>query len=127
MITRGIAHDLSKLYDDESWSFAENREDFRNTDYGTPEYEALVKKIQPAIDKHYEKNRHHTEHYPNGYKDMNLIDILEMLADWHAASSRSGGLSEEEGLVIAFEKYGISEEIQQFILNTYIALGWLDV
>ena len=46
-------------------------------------------KFKPAIDHHYANNRHHPEHWPNGINDMTLMDLIEMLADWKAATARN--------------------------------------
>jgi len=123
---RGYAHDRTKYLEEEFDAFVETRPKFKNADYGSKEYQACVDQIQPAIDHHYKNNRHHPAYHKNGFADMNLIDILEMLADWKAASRRSNNLSFEESLPIAFEKYSIPKNMQQHIINTLKYLGWIN-
>ena len=73
-----------------------------------------------------EKSRHHTTGFhENEFADMNLFDILEMLADWKAASRRSPGLSFVDSLPKAFQKYSIPENMQKHIRSTLEYLGWI--
>jgi len=44
--------------------------------------------MKPALEHHYALYRHHPEHFQNGIDDMNLIDLVEMFADWKASSER---------------------------------------
>ena len=89
LIERGQNHDNSKFEEPELTIFAENTHKLGSTVYGSPEYKELLVEVKPAIDHHYAKNRHHPEHWPNGIEDMNLIDLVEMLADWKAATQRN--------------------------------------
>lgn len=122
---RGIAHDRSKLGEFEFDAFITTRPKFKKANYGSKEYQECVDAIKPAIDHHYEVNRHHTGFHASGFSDMNLLDILEMLADWRAASRRSPDLSFADSLPKAFEKYGIPENMQRHIVKTLEYLGWL--
>jgi len=45
--------------------------------------------MKPAIEHHYKNNRHHPEHFNNGIDEMNLVDLIELLCDWKAASERN--------------------------------------
>ncbi len=85
---RALTHDLSKYRWSEAHSFADVTFALWRTTYGTDEYRALLKRIKPAIDLHYRRNRHHPEHFGNGIRDMQWIDTVEMLADWCAAVRR---------------------------------------
>ena len=85
---RAVVHDLSKYGWTETKHFARTIRKLRNTTYGSDEYYALLKEIQPAIDHHYKMNRHHPEHFENGIRDMGAIDQLEMICDWCAACKK---------------------------------------
>lgn len=122
---RGIAHDRSKLEALEFDAFVSTRPKFKKANYGSPEYQECVDAIKPAIDHHHANNRHHTVFFPNGFADMNLLDIMEMLADWKAASRRSPTLTFEESLPKAYAKYNIPANMQAHIESTLRALGWL--
>jgi len=121
---RSISHDRSKFDDPEFSTFVRTRPEFRVANYGTPEYEAVVEKAREGVDHHYANNRHHTAYHPNGVKDMNLLDLLEMLADWKAASRRSPDLTFMDSLPRAFKKYEMDETIQTLMRNTIEYLSW---
>lgn len=123
---RGMAHDRTKLDDPEFSAFVQTRPKFKKADYGSQEYQKCVEIIRPAINHHYQNNRHHTAYHANGFDDMNLIDILEMLADWKAANRRNPNLSFVESLPIAFQKYHIPENMQKHIIATLKYLKWID-
>jgi len=122
---RGIVHDKSKFTAIEFDAFVSTRPKFSKANYGTTEYQECVDEIKPAIDHHYSNNRHHPGFFKNGFANMNLFDILEMLADWKAASNRSPDLSFLDSLPIAFKKYSIPENMQTHIMNTLASLGWI--
>ena len=123
---RGISHDRSKFLADEFDAFVQTRPRFRSANYGSPEYRACVDEIRPAIERHYARNRHHPDYYSQGVAGMSLIDLLEMLADWKAASDRNPNLTFADSLPKAYEKHGISEPMQRHIEQTLQELGWLD-
>ncbi len=123
---RGIKHDRSKFTAIEFDAFVKTRPKFKTVNYGSKEYQECVDEIKPAIDHHHSNNRHHVDFYENGFSDMNLIDILEMLADWKAASRRSPNLEFKDSLPIAFEKYSIPENMQKHIISTLKYLKWID-
>lgn len=122
---RGVAHDRSKFEAIEFDAFVQTRPKFKVANYGTPEYQECVDIIKPSIDHHYKVNRHHTGFFSDGFQSMNLLDILEMLADWRAASRRSPDLTFKDSLPRAYAKYGIPENMQRHIEETLKFLGWL--
>ena len=121
---RGFGHDRTKLEEFEFDAFVSTRPKFKKANYGTKEYKECTEAIKPAIDHHYSHNRHHTGYHEGGFEDMNLMDILEMLADWKAASRRSPDLSFEDSLPRAFKKYKIPDNMQKHILSTIKYFGW---
>jgi hypothetical protein len=86
---RGREHDKSKLTDKELPYFAQAQE-LKELRYGSKKYFASLARLKPALDHHYKNNRHHPEYHDNGIYDMNIVDIMEMLSDWLAASTRHG-------------------------------------
>ena len=86
---RARNHDQSELESPEQEIFGETFEELGKTEYGTPEYDKLLERVKPAIDHHYANNRHHPEHWPDGINNMTLIDLIEMLCDWKAATKRN--------------------------------------
>ena len=85
----------------------------------------MVVLTKPAVDHHYANNRHHTGFYKNGINDMDLIDIIEMLADWKAAERRSPDKDLVDTLEYAYKKYGIGEQLGKIIRNTLVELNWI--
>ena len=90
---RGKKHDESKWSEEEYTLFEKYTPKLKNCTYGSDEYKQYLKELTPALDHHYQINRHHPEHhmgYHPGIAGMNLIDIMEMLCDWLAATERHG-------------------------------------
>jgi hypothetical protein len=95
----------------------------RATTYGSEEYRRILNSQKPAIEHHYLKNSHHPEYYPNGYKDMTLVDLLEMLCDWKAASLRHNDGDIRKSISINKDRFGYSEELERIFHNT---IDWLE-
>ena len=115
---RGRCHDLSKLYSEELEVFEKVLDGKQTTKYGTPEYDEVRKQLAPALEHHYRENRHHPEHFPNGIEGMNLIDLIEMLADWKAATKRHKDDDILKSIEINTRKYNINGQLKQILLNT---------
>lgn len=88
LLNRARLHDQSKLDSPEVEAFTAITAELAGLTYGSPEYNASRAKLGPALTHHYANNRHHPEHFRNGIRDMNLVDLIEMLCDWKAASER---------------------------------------
>ena len=118
LTTRGVNHDASKLESPEVELFAENGGYLQNLTYGSEEYQKNLEILKPALDHHYAYNRHHPQHFPNGIEDMTLIDIVEMIADWKAASERQ----HDGNLLVSIEKnakrFNIDDQLKQILINT---------
>lgn len=118
LIDRAEHHDDSKLEEPELSGFAENTDKLAKVEYGSEEYRNMLAELKPTIEHHYSKNRHHTEFWPNGINDMNLIDLLEMLSDWRAAGERNKNGNIRKSIEVNAEKYGISPQLRKIIENT---------
>lgn len=116
--TRGEEHDKSKLESPESEIFAKYVDKLAETEYGSDEYKELLEKVKPAILHHYSKNRHHVEFHKNGIDDMDLVDLIEMLCDWLAATQRNRNGNIRKSIDINAEKYKISDQLKRIISNT---------
>lgn len=113
---RAACHDDSKFSAAEMDAFIATRSRFAATPYGTPEYFALLAELKPALDHHYAENRHHPEHFENGIEGMDLMDLLEMVCDWMAASQRRPGDILELGKL--YERFHIEDPLARIISNT---------
>lgn len=122
----GEAHDLSKLVYPEVSGFNEATWKLKTLKYGTPEYTAALEELKPTLDHHYAHNRHHPECHERGIHEMDLIDLLEMLADWKAAGERG---KDHRGLQFSIEhnaeRFGYDEQMTALLIRTAKRLGWL--
>lgn len=118
LTTRGVAHDQTKLESPEVEIFAEHTEALGNVVYGSEEYKQHLAAMKPALEHHYATYRHHPEHFQNGINDMNLVDLIEMVADWKAASERQKSGNILTSIEKNAERFNISEQLKQILLNT---------
>jgi hypothetical protein len=127
IVQRGIGHDASKLEPPEKAAFDEYTPKLAGVEYGSDEYQGFLDGMQEALDHHYRENRHHPEHFEAGVASMNLVDLLEMLADWKAASERhADGGDLGRSIRINAERFGMSGWLKDCLLHTAEDLGWWD-
>jgi len=88
LLVRAHVHDRSKLESPEVEVFNEFSPKLAEVEYGSAEYEACRKGMGEALEHHYAHNSHHPEGHEAGIAGMSLLDLLEMLCDWKAASER---------------------------------------
>jgi hypothetical protein len=115
---RGECHDLSKLENPEVELFDEFTPKLKNSTYGSEEYNQFLKDLKPALDHHYANNMHHPEAFPSGINDMNLIDLLEMVCDWKAATMRHSDGNFEKSVLYNVKRFNIDPQLAQIIMNT---------
>ena len=113
---RAVVHDYSKFGPEEFDAYAGNLPYFEAAKYGSEEYKAACERIRPAMQHHVTSNRHHPEYFPDGINGMNLIDLVEMVCDWLAASQRVPGDSVH--LDIQQKRFGIDPQLMRIIENT---------
>lgn len=115
---RGLEHDRLKMESPEVEIFTEYTPKLANTTYLSEEYNNSLKEMNKALKHHYENYRHHPEHFTNGINDMNLIDIVEMICDWKAASLRHNDGDIKKSIEINAERFGYGEQLKTILLNT---------
>lgn len=116
---RMFTHDRSKLVSPELEMFEEVTDDLSRLTYGSDEYRAQLGRMREGpLAHHYAMNRHHPEHFPNGIEGMNLMDVIEMICDWVAATQRHKDGSVEKSLEINEGRFGIEPQLMQVIRNT---------
>lgn len=118
LCNRSLNHDNSKLGGCEVDIFTEYTPKLKNSTYGSDDYKQYLKEMKPALDNHYQENRHHPEHFPNGIEEMNLIDLIEMICDWKAATLRHKDGDIKKSIEINQQRFGYSDELKQILLNT---------
>jgi uncharacterized protein DUF5662 len=121
---RGVNHDASKLIDPEKSGFDVLTRKLAELTYGSDEYRQALAENKPTIDHHYAVNSHHPEHWPNGIAGMSLLDVVEMLCDWKAASERTKQGSIAASLVHNKQRFGIDGQLAAILENTVNELGW---
>ena len=115
---RARNHDASKLESPEAEIFGEYTPLLAQTKYGSPEYDELLTKVKPATDHHYAKNRHHPQHWVRGINDMTLLDLIEMLADWKAATARNKDGNIRTSIEHNTKRFGMTDQLAQIMHNT---------
>ena len=118
LMDRAEHHDDSKLEQDELPLFDEYTPKLKVTEYDSEEYKGFLEGLKPALEHHYANNRHHPEHFPDGIKNMNLVDLVEMICDWKAATYRQRNGNILKSIDINRERFGYSKELQGILDNT---------
>ena len=118
LTTRGVNHDRTKLESPEVELFTEYTPRLASTQYGSEEYKESLAGLKPALDHHYANSRHHPEHFNKGIADMNLVDIVEMLCDWKAASERQRDGNLLKSIEQNAQRFGYDDQLKQIFLNT---------
>lgn len=124
LIYRSLDHDSSKLHTPEKEVFDKFTPLLRNTEYGSDKYKELLKSMDEGVRHHWMHNDHHPEFHAAGIDGMNLISILEMLCDWKAASERHITGDIRKSIEINAERFQISPQLKQILLNTVNEMGW---
>jgi hypothetical protein len=115
---RAIDHDASKLQSPEIEIFTEYTPKLKTSTYGSKEYKQFLKEMKVALDHHYANNSHHPEYYENGINGMDLLDVIEMVCDWMAATMRHDDGDIMKSIEINKERFGISDQLVGIIRNT---------
>jgi len=117
-LKRGELHDQSKLEAPEVELFTEYTPKLANSTYGSEEYNGFKEAMKPALEHHYANNRHHPEHFKNGVDDMNLIDMIEMICDWKAASERHNDGNIRKSIELNANRFNMSPQLVKLFENT---------
>lgn len=118
LLLRAHVHDRSKLVSPELELFNEFTPKLANSTYGSDEYKGFLAAMGPALSHHYAANSHHPEHYSDGIRGMTLLDLIEMLCDWKAATMRHKDGSLPNSIEINQKRFGYSNETKAFLVNT---------
>jgi hypothetical protein len=118
LCNRQYHHDESKLQSPEVEIFDEYTPKLKETTYGSDEYKQYLKEMSFALTHHYAVNRHHPEHFNNNVSHMNLVDLIEMICDWKAATLRHTDGDILKSIEINQKRFGYSDELKQILINT---------
>jgi hypothetical protein len=125
LVDRSVKHDISKTQDPELTVFNEFTPKLKTSTYGSDEYKGFLTAMGDGLKHHYAVNRHHPEHFTDGVDGMTLVDLLEMLADWKAATERHADGDLAKSLEIQQGRFGISDQLVTILRNTAEHFRWM--
>lgn len=123
---RSVDHDKSRLDEPEKSVFDEYTPKLKNSTYGSEEYKQFLAGMKVALDHHYKYNPHHPEHYADGIRGMSLLDLVEMLCDWKAATMRHANGNLRTSIELNQHRFGYTDEMKSILTNTARELGLLE-
>ena len=116
---RSLKHDHDKIDNPtEKALFDEYTPKLKECTYGSEEYKKFLAGLKEGLDIHYSNNRHHPEHFENGISGTNLIDLIEMICDWIAASERHSDGDIFRSIEINQKRFGYSDDLKCILENT---------
>ena len=118
LLYRAETHDDSKLKEPELSIFAEWGPKLSKMEYGSDEYKEALAKMGEGLKHHYEENLHHPEHFENGIRGMDIVDVVEMICDWKAASERMKTGDFKSSLEYNRKRFEFGEELEDIFRNT---------
>ena len=125
---RALEHDQSKLVSPEVEVFDKFTPKLKDSTYGSDEYKSFLEGMGVGLRHHYAYNSHHPEHYgDDGIHGMDLLDLVEMLADWKAATERHADGDLDRSITHNAERFGYGPEIKGLLRKTALRFGWLSV
>jgi hypothetical protein len=90
--------------------------------YGSDEYKGFLADMGEGLRHHYAVNDHHPEHFDCGIKEMNLIQLTEMLSDWIAATRRHADGDIHKSIDQNAERFGYGDELRRILHDTVDAI-----
>lgn len=118
LLGRAEKHDQSKLESPEVELFTEYTPKLAACTFGSEEYNRFKKEMGVALEHHYARNAHHPEHHKNGINDMTLLDLVEMLVDWKAASERHNDGNILKSIEHNGQRFDMSPQLIRIFENT---------
>lgn len=115
---RAKVHDDSKLKSPELETFVKFTPKLASSTYGSDEYKDNLIGMQTALRHHYEVNTHHPEHYEDGIKGMDLLDVIEMFCDWKAATERHDDGDINKSIEINQKRFKYSDDLKAIFSNS---------
>lgn len=73
----------------------------------------------------YTNNCHHTTSHKKGINEINLIDLLRIIADGRAIEQHSPNKALIDTLDYTFNKYGVKDQLRKIIKNTLRDFNWI--
>ncbi len=118
LLQRARRHDDSKFSPEELDDFERMTPILKTLTYGSEEYKAALKELGSALSHHYQENDHHPEHFEGGISSMTLVELLEMICDWMAATKRVKNGDMHRSLDVNRERFKIDRQLFEVLKNT---------
>ena len=118
LLERSVNHDNSKIEGMELEIFNQFSPLLAKSVYGSKEYNDMLAEMHVALEHHYAVNRHHPEHFANGIRDMDLIDLVEMICDWKASTTRHNDGNILLSIDTNQKRFNYSDDLAQILKNT---------
>lgn len=119
LVYRSQIHDDTKLGPEEKEVFDRVTPKLKGLTYGSEEYKASLAEMGSALTHHHTSHRHHPEYFgDDGFRGMNMIDILEMIIDWHASTKRHADGDIRKSIEINQKRFGYSDDVKVLLHNT---------
>jgi hypothetical protein len=125
LIDRAFDHDNSKFDPKEFDTFVRMTARLKGLTYGSQEYKDTLAEMNPALAHHYKHNRHHPEHYVGGVKSMSLLDMIEMLCDWKAATERHDDGCLVKSMEHNLSRFNIPTLLWNALVRTAFEMEWI--
>jgi hypothetical protein len=122
---RALDHDQSKLVSPEVEVFDRVTPRLRGMTYDSDEYRATLIDMGEGLRHHYSENDHHPEHGDGTLGWMSLVQLLELLCDWKAATMRHDNGDLRRSIEQNSDRFGYGDEMKRLLLNTAEEFGWL--
>lgn len=140
LTVRAAFHDSTKLSKAEKPYFDVATPKLAQLEYGSEAYFEALAELNVALKHHYLQNDHHPEFFATFelfgedhrekvaeaklVQEMNLLQIIEMLCDWKAASERHENGDIYKSIEQNADRFGYSDEFKQILKNTANYLNW---
>lgn len=120
ILERAAKHDASKLEEPERAIFIEYTPKLKGSTYGSDAYMAFLREMEVALDHHYSHNPHHPEYHLGEYpvQGMTLLDMVEMLCDWLAATKRHADGDIYKSININEKRFKMDGQVAQLLRNS---------
>lgn len=125
LLERARTHDQSKLSKPEKSVFDEFTPKLRYMTYGSIQYNQALKEMGKGLKHHYDVNDHHPEYIDGTIGWMAIPQMLEMLADWKAATERHHDGDLRSSIMQNAERFGYGIEMRELLIRTAAYYGWL--
>lgn len=121
---RAAHHDTSKFTPDEAPAFKASTPELRKQTFMGAEYrKSLRTGLNKALRHHYLHNRHHPQHFDKiGMSGMNLVDLVEMILDWIAASERHDDGDPLQSVIKQTGRFHIPPMLASILSNTVVEM-----